>query len=233
MKKFTLKEQDLRNMIRDILSEIIGTSDLVGGGGVQTRQATTDLSPRFARSSSDDYDDTRSDSDSEGCGESYSINDLNSNAWPENASKAFRAFKADLESKGYRDIVVTSGIRTVQKQIELERSVAVAGDPGKSDHQYGYAIDINLTHPTKGRLTMNSVDGWEDVAKIAGNHNLAWEGESDRVHFKVKGIKASERWRHPRLAGCGPVGPEWACKGACNEPWKIIAGQADPPTKNS
>ena len=230
MKNITIKETELRSMIRGILSEIITTTDLTNPS-VSYGFATSDLRNIQSRNS-DSSIKNQAEIDPDCVGVSSSIIDLNSPDWPPLAAKKFRAFFAELTDKGYTDISITSGIRSVQKQIELGITADVAATPGKSDHQYGYAIDINVTHPSKGRLKMNSTDGWEDVEKIANNHDIAWEGSDDAVHFKIKGIKATQRYLHPRLAGCGPVGPEWACKGACNEPWKIISGRESSPDES-
>ena len=150
MKNITIKETELRSMIRGILSEIITTTDLTNPS-VSYGFATSDLRNIQSRNS-DSSIKNQAEIDPDCVGVSSSIIDLNSPDWPPLAAKKFRAFFAELTDKGYTDISITSGIRSVQKQIELGITADVAATPGKSDHQYGYAIDINVTHPSKGRL---------------------------------------------------------------------------------
>ena len=89
MKKITINEKELRSIIREILSEQIATTDLTNPG-VTYGFATTDLRNVLSRASDNI---SRDDSDTEpmACGESYSINDINSPEWPQYAANKFRA----------------------------------------------------------------------------------------------------------------------------------------------
>ena len=120
-------------------------------------------------------------------------------------------------------------MRSVAKQVELISTTTGPVDPpGESYHQYGYAIDINLKTPSGVSLRKSSDSAeWQKVADIAkaSNSKLQWQGASDAVHFYIT-TPSSERHRHPSLQACGTVGAEWACKGGCNTPWKVINGTA-------
>ena len=119
-------------------------------------------------------------------------------------------------------------MRSVQKQIDLVSAGEAADPPAKSYHNYGYAIDLNLTSPSGhdlrqlGGNTEPMKSEWEKVfedhAKPLG---IAWSGVDHAAHFWVP-AQAELLWNSPKLSACGAPGSSWAAKGVCNTPWVKI-----------
>lgn len=114
------------------------------------------------------------------------------------AMAKFSAFWAELKDNDYEPFV-TSGQRMPSHQRDLYDSGSghQTAQPCRSDHQYGYALDINVNLPPDedGKVTsarMNSSDAtWEPIVAIANKHGLTWQGSADRVHFYVRGMVTS------------------------------------------
>ena len=60
--------------------------------------------------------------------------------------------------------------------------------PCRSDHQYGYAVDMNVTTPGGTTLgTGSSPASWHPVRDIAEKSGVKWQGASDMIHFYIAG----------------------------------------------
>lgn len=120
----------------------------------------------------------------------------NQNIHPTAMTK-FSAFWEELKENGYEPFV-TSGQRMPSHQRDLYDSGAghQTAQPCRSDHQYGYALDINVNLPppsgeteSQASARMNSSDAtWAPIVAIARKHGLSWQGSADRVHFYVRGM---------------------------------------------
>lgn len=121
----------------------------------------------------------------------------------------FRDKVKEFFSKVEKDLglqmYATSGYRTFDEQKALHDSNSSNAKPGVSDHNYGFAIDVNVIDPKTGKIILkkaNSTSDWEKsgVVKIAKDMGLNWGGGgafgsyNDTVHFyeNPKGLKASD-----------------------------------------
>ena len=92
-------------------------------------------------------------------------------------------FVRKLERQG-RNVVLTSGYRSWEKQQELINQGYQAAQPGNSYHNYGFAIDMNVDNLVQA----SSVQNWLPVAEIGKNDfGFRWggdfQGNWDKVHF--------------------------------------------------
>lgn len=106
----------------------------------------------------------------------------------------FRKFIREVESRTGWKVIITSGYRTFAKQQQLKQENSNNAKPGGSWHNYGMAIDINLT---KGNTTIkkaNSKQDWNNtgVPQIAELLGFDWGGNfasyHDPVHFDIRDI---------------------------------------------
>jgi hypothetical protein len=106
----------------------------------------------------------------------------------------FRKFIREVESRTGWKVLITSGYRTFAKQQQLKQENSNNAKPGDSWHNYGMAIDINLT---KGNTTIkkaNSKQDWNNtgVPQIAELLGFDWGGNftsyHDPVHFDIRDI---------------------------------------------
>lgn len=100
----------------------------------------------------------------------------------------FEAFFAELVSLGYSP-KITSARRSVKHQWLLRTGLGGKGyktaKPCYSDHQYGFAIDMNATDPQGTYISKKSSHTrWQPIANVASKHNIKWYGSGDEVHFK-------------------------------------------------
>lgn len=100
----------------------------------------------------------------------------------------FEAFFAELVSLGYSP-KITSARRSVKHQWLLRTGLGGKGyktaKPCYSDHQYGFAIDMNATDPQGTYISKKSSHTrWQPIANVASKHNIKWFGSGDEVHFK-------------------------------------------------
>jgi hypothetical protein len=124
----------------------------------------------------------------------------NQNIHPSAMTK-FQAFWSELKENGYEPFV-TSGQRMPSHQRDLYDSGtgSQTAQPCRSDHQYGYALDINVNLPPRDGETessgsarmASSNDTWAPIVAIAHKHGLDWQGRKDRVHFYVRGMVTGE-----------------------------------------
>lgn len=100
-------------------------------------------------------------------------------------------FFTDIEKKGLI-AVGTSGLRTSAQQAGLKLENSSNATAGMSDHEYGFAIDMNVLKDGKSFLKKaNTSKEWIDsgVVDIAKRHNLKWGGSGafgsyhDPIHF--------------------------------------------------
>jgi hypothetical protein len=109
------------------------------------------------------------------------------------ARPSFRKFFEILTEKysGYKAIV-NDVRRTWEESYNLKKANSKNADPGRSQHNYGLAIDINIETPastTRRTLLKNNKTPWieEGVDKVAKEANLRWGGDFtgyiDCVHF--------------------------------------------------
>lgn len=108
--------------------------------------------------------------------------------------KRFRQFIADIEKIGYK-VLITSGYRSFEEQAELKRQNSKNASSGRSMHNYGTAIDINLISKKDGSQLMKASSSydWEQtgVVSLAKKYGFKWGGAEafggyhDPVHFEV------------------------------------------------
>jgi peptidoglycan L-alanyl-D-glutamate endopeptidase CwlK len=84
--------------------------------------------------------------------------------------------------------IVTSGYRDHAKQVQLYNQNLKNAKPGYSLHEYGFAVDINLTKDGKVVVHKQSPKSqWQQVVDIAAKRGLKWggvfAGYYDPVHF--------------------------------------------------
>ncbi len=107
----------------------------------------------------------------------------------------FKKFIAEVErTTGYK-VLITSGFRTFPEQIALHKENPANAVAGKSMHNYGTAIDVNLISKSDGTIIKksDSTATWEKtgIVKIANKYGLKWGGGgnfgdyADNVHFEV------------------------------------------------
>lgn len=106
----------------------------------------------------------------------------------------FRSFINDYEKNninGYK-IKITSGYRTFAEQAVLKSQNNNNASPGKSMHNYGLAIDLNILNSSNSIIASKNSDDsiWEntEILKYSKKYGLTWGGNSfggykDRVHF--------------------------------------------------
>ncbi len=90
----------------------------------------------------------------------------------------------------------TSGYRTFEEQAALKAQNASNAAAGLSDHNYGFAIDVNVVDPKTGKIILkkeSSSADWEKsgIVKIAKSMGMTWGGDAfsgyhDPVHFALK-----------------------------------------------
>tara|TARA_Y100000034_G_C6904703_1_gene419444 strand:- start:2203 stop:3570 length:1368 start_codon:yes stop_codon:yes gene_type:complete len=88
----------------------------------------------------------------------------------------FVAFFDELVAKGYAYPQLNSTRRSAKHQwlLYTQRLKSNKADkPCTSDHQYGFAVDINVS---KGGVSVTSFPSWKKVADIALRHNILWYG---------------------------------------------------------
>ena len=119
------------------------------------------------------------------------------------AQTKLNEFFGDLSRAGI-SVSLNSGLRSITKQYniwtdrntldgELKSGETVAAKPGKSNHNYGTAIDLNASYRTKdGNLveltTDSSKDKWDPVSMLALRLGITWGGnfsKYDPIHFEL------------------------------------------------
>lgn len=106
----------------------------------------------------------------------------------------FKKFIAEVETATPYKVLITSGYRSFQKQAELAKNGQNA-PAGKSLHNYGGAIDLNLISKKDGSSIRKADTSatWEKtgIVRIANKYGLKWGGNGnfgsyhDPVHFEI------------------------------------------------
>lgn len=108
-----------------------------------------------------------------------------------NARLKFAEFISKVQEKGYL-VVITSGYRDFAKQAQLYRENSNNAKAGYSNHNYGYAIDINIVDPKTGNTVLRKASSDADwkksgIVDIAKKLGLEWGGDfknyHDPIHF--------------------------------------------------
>jgi len=90
----------------------------------------------------------------------------------------FEAFFASLRAVGIAP-QITSARRSAKHQWLLYTKLLpskAADRPCNSDHQYGFAIDMNATKNGRKITSASSSTRWKEIADIALRHNILWYG---------------------------------------------------------
>ncbi|MDP6934714.1 MAG: M15 family metallopeptidase [Myxococcota bacterium] len=92
---------------------------------------------------------------------------------------------------GYR-VFVTSGSRTTEQQRRLKKADSRNASPGRSPHEHGRAMDLNLWSLDGFVRKADSKETWEatGVPDIARGLGFRWGGDyrtyHDPVHFELR-----------------------------------------------
>ena len=110
--------------------------------------------------------------------------------------RTFNRFIDDIESQTEWSVSIISGLRSREKQKELQRENSKNASVDKSRHVLGRAIDINLYRKNwLWRVWLkkfNSKKDWRGtgVVKISEKYGLLWGGTyrsyHDPVHFEIR-----------------------------------------------
>lgn len=120
-----------------------------------------------------------------------------------NARKKFADLILKIESKGYR-VLITSGYRDFDKQAKLHAENPSNAKAGYSNHNYGYAIDINVYDPKTGKQLLKKATSkslWESsgIVKIAKDMGFEWGGDfnnyHDPIHFYIPREKSTSQMK--------------------------------------
>jgi hypothetical protein len=113
---------------------------------------------------------------------------------PYESQVIFRSFLRDIEKMGYK-IIITNGVRTINKQRQLNQENPQNAKAGFSHHNYGTGIDINVIYKNNWLRKSSSKEDWEKtgIPKFAKTkYNLRWGGDfvgyHDPVHFDLENI---------------------------------------------
>ena len=185
-----IDEQQLRTLIRSRLLQERGQTKVGPEGEPASLPGSEDPSP-----GSEDPSQPAPGASGEVQG-SDKVSSLSPSAQP-----VFQAFLDAATAAGY-DIRITSARRVPSHQWNLKynsSSALTPAEPCRSDHQYGYALDINATRTSDGKeINSRSPDSdWQPIVDIAAAQNpkIHWQGASDRVHFYVRkslGVKKTK-----------------------------------------
>lgn len=109
--------------------------------------------------------------------------------------QTFSRFIEDIEDNTEWSVVIISGLRTKERQLELIRENGKNASAAKSRHVLGRAIDINLYRKNwLWRVWLkkfNSKKDWRNtgVVRISEKYGLLWGGSyrsyHDPVHFEI------------------------------------------------
>ena len=107
----------------------------------------------------------------------------------------FDQFISEIEKSGEWKVLIISGLRTKDEQIQLKRENPRNASFKKSRHVLGRAIDINLYKRSGLGIDWlkkgSSLSSWRKskIPEIASKHRLLWGGTyrtyHDPVHFEI------------------------------------------------
>lgn len=95
----------------------------------------------------------------------------------------------EIEKKTGYVVDVTSGFRSTDLQSALSHDNPKNAKAGLSDHEYGFAVDINATKNGKRLVKASSRQTWIDsgIPKIFKDNGFKWGGDfktyHDPIHF--------------------------------------------------
>jgi|TARA_R110000803_G_scaffold25320_7_gene60520 peptidoglycan L-alanyl-D-glutamate endopeptidase CwlK len=120
----------------------------------------------------------------------------------------FKEFISRVEKELGLQIIATSGYRTWKKQAALKKANPKNAAAGDSDHNYGFALDINVLNKDGKNILRKATSKkkWEDsgIVKMAKNMGFKWGGDfsnyHDPIHFYKQPISKGEMKRE-YLAG--------------------------------
>jgi peptidoglycan L-alanyl-D-glutamate endopeptidase CwlK len=100
----------------------------------------------------------------------------------------FRELVAAVEGSGYH-VIITSGYRSFEKQAALHKENSANAQAGRSPHNYGLALDLNLQKGVGVWRKSTTKKEWENtgVPALAKSLGFRWGGNFtayyDPVHF--------------------------------------------------
>ena len=109
-----------------------------------------------------------------------------------NTQDTWKKFLNTLEEKypGYT-LSINATYRTYQRSIELKAQNSKNATPGRSPHNYAYAVDMNVIDPTGVTYRKKDRKPWVEsgIPKVAKSLGMRWGGDFknyvDCVHFDV------------------------------------------------
>jgi len=112
----------------------------------------------------------------------------------------FKEFLSRVEKEIGLQIIATSGYRTWAEQANLHKQNKQNASAGNSDHNYGFALDINALDKSGKNILMKatSKQKWQEsgLVDIAKNMGFKWGGDfqsyHDPVHFYKQPLSTSE-----------------------------------------
>ena len=188
-----IDERDLRSMISSHLHEA-----LTGKASAPKTQRSGGVA---RRSSGDSGDDGSGEEGGPASGEVGTIiGSKTTKSLAPDAQPVFDEFISKANAAGY-NIKITSARRVPSHQWQLKyksTSALTPAKPCRSDHQYGYALDINASYTDdngkKKRLFSRSSDSeWKPIVDIANSVGLRWQGSADRVHFSLGSVPSATK----------------------------------------
>jgi hypothetical protein len=109
--------------------------------------------------------------------------------------ETFKAFINHVEDHTDWRVQIVSGYRDKAHQAQLKKKNPKNAKPGKSKHNMGKAIDINVFQANgifcKRLVKGSSKEDWQEseITQIAKQYNLRWGGDfknyHDPVHFEI------------------------------------------------
>ena len=106
-----------------------------------------------------------------------------------------KEFFSWIEKNTPYNVIVTSGYRTFEHQAELYKENSKNAPAGKSNHNYGFAVDINLRHKKTGeRLKKaSSKSKWlaTGIPQQAKKMGIDWGGDFNSYHDPIHFYKAN------------------------------------------
>ena len=186
-------KQDFKNLVKSFLIK----------ESVQMTGGDASFSPEPVKKSSEKEDEDSGEIDPGfGSGKGLGIDGLHPSA-----RAKFANFFQELKASGI-SYSINSAQRMPSYQQNLKRGPkkvkGLAAEPCRSDHQYGFAVDINISYKKGGKKITGTKQGprenWLPVAKIAKKHGVYWQGNAssdaqnpDRVHFYTKTVDSATK----------------------------------------
>lgn len=101
----------------------------------------------------------------------------------------FKEFISRVEKELGLQIIATSGYRTWKEQAALKAANSKNAAAGDSDHNYGFALDVNVLNKDGKNILRKATSKkkWEDsgIVKIAKKMGFKWGGDFQNYHDPV------------------------------------------------